>query len=66
MVSEIEVVSVGLSWRRSGSGEWPKVEVSMRVFIGLMKQPSGAPMKAKRLQRNFRSTRGTQAEMSST
>ncbi len=46
MASEIEVASVGLSWWRSGSGEWPKVEMSMRVLIGLTKQPSGAPMVA--------------------
>ena len=37
MVSEIEVASVGLSQGRSGSEEWPKVEVRIRVFIGLMK-----------------------------
>ena len=35
MALEIEVVSKGLIWWRSGSGEWPKVEVRMRVFIGL-------------------------------
>lgn len=46
MASEIEVASVGLSWWRSGSGEWPEVEMRMSVLIGLMKQPSGAPMVA--------------------
>jgi hypothetical protein len=57
---------VGLSWRRSGSGEWPKVEVRMWVFIGLTKQPSGAPMVKNQSQRNFRSSRGMQAKTSST
>ena len=33
MVSVMEVASVGLSWRRSGSGEWPEVEVRMRICI---------------------------------
>ena len=46
MASEIKVASVGLSWWRSGSGEWPEVEMRMRVLIGLTKQPSGAPMVA--------------------
>ena len=65
-VLEIEVVSVGLSWKRSGSGEWPEVEVRMRVSIGLTKQSSGAPMVANRSQRNFRSASGMQVETSST
>ena len=46
MASEIKVASVGLSWWRSGSGEWPEVEMRMLVLIGLTKQPSGAPMVA--------------------
>ena len=29
MALEIEVASVGLSWWRSGGGEWPEVEVRM-------------------------------------
>ena len=58
MALEIEVASEGLIWWRSGSGEWPKVEVRMRVFIGLMKHPSGAPTVANRSQRNCRSARG--------
>ena len=66
MASEIEVVSVGLMWWRSGIGEWPEVEVSIRVFIGFTKQPSGAPMVANRSHRNCRSLSGTQAETSST
>ena len=67
MVSKIEVASVGLSWWRSGSGEeWPKVEVRIRVFIGLTKHPCGAPMVTNWLQRNFRAPRGTQREMPST
>ena len=66
MASEIEVVSVGLSWWRSVSGEWSEVEVRMWVFIGFTKQPSGAPMVANSSQSIFRSVRGTQAETSST
>ncbi len=62
MVSEIEVASVGLIWWRSGSGEWAEVEVRMRVFIGLAKHPSGAPMVANWSQRNCRSTRGMHAK----
>ena len=42
MVLVMEVASVGLMWKRSGKGEWPEVEVRMRVFIGLTKHPSGA------------------------
>ena len=66
IASEIEVASVGFSSWRSRSGEWPDVEVSIRVFIGFTKQPIGAPMVANRSQRNFRSERGVQAETSST
>jgi hypothetical protein len=62
IVSVMEVASVGLRWRRSGIGEWPEVEVRMRVFIGLRKHPSGAPMVANQLQRNCKSTGGMQAE----
>ena len=66
IASEIEVVSVGfISWR-SGSGEWPDVEVSIRVFIGFTKQPIGAPMVANLSQRNVRSSSGVHAETSST
>jgi hypothetical protein len=42
------VASVGFSSWRSRSGEWPDVEVSIRVFIGFTKQPIGAPMVANR------------------
>jgi len=66
MALEIEVASEGLIWWRSGSGEWPAVEVRMRVFIGLTKHPSGAPMVTNRLQRKCRSARGTHAETSTT
>ena len=66
MASEIEVASVGLIWWRSGIGEWPEVEVRIRVFIGFTKHPSGAPMVANRSHRNCRSLSGTQAETSST
>jgi hypothetical protein len=66
LVSVMEVASVGLRWKRSGIGEWPEVEVRMRVFIGLTKHPSGALMVANRSQRNCKSASGTQAETSST
>ncbi len=65
-VSEIVLASVGLMWWRSGIGEWPEVEVSIQVFIGFTKQPSGAPMVANLSHRNCRSLSGTQAETSST
>ncbi len=52
IVSVMEVASVGLRWKRSGIGEWSKVEVRMHIFIGLTKHFSGAPMAANRLQRN--------------
>ena len=66
IASEIEVASVGFSSWMSGSGEWPDVEVSIRVFIGFTKQPIGAPMVANLSQRNFRSSSGVHAETSST
>ncbi len=46
MVSLMEVASVGLLWKRLGKGEWPEVKVRIRVFIGLTKHLSGAPMVA--------------------
>ncbi len=58
----MEVVSIGLRWRRSGIGEWLEVEVRMRVFIGLTKHPSGALMVANWSQRNRKSTSRMQAE----
>ena len=66
IASEIEVASVGFSSWMSGSGEWPDVEVSIRVFIGFTKQPIGAPMVANLSQRHFRSSSGVHAETSST
>ena len=66
MVLDIEAARVGSKWERVGSGERPEVEVSMRVFIGLTKQPSGLPSAVKWSQRNSRSSRETQAETSST
>ena len=66
MASEIVVASLGFMWWRSGIGEWPEVEVRIRVFIGFTKHPSGAPMVANRLHKNCRSLSGTQAETSST
>jgi hypothetical protein len=44
-----------------GSRERPEVDVRIRVFIGLTKQPKGAPMLAKLSQRNWTSRRGMQA-----
>ncbi len=46
IVSVMEVASIELRWKRFGIGEWPEVEVRMRVFIGLTKHPSGVPMVA--------------------
>ncbi len=66
MVLDIEAARVGSKWERVGSGKRPEVEVSMRVFIGLTKQPSGVPSAVKWSQRNSRSSRGTQAETLST
>ncbi len=56
MVSLMEVASVGLMWKRSGKGEWPEVEVIIRVYIGLTKHPSGAPMVANWSQTNCKSS----------
>ncbi len=50
--SVMEMASVGLRWKRSGIGEWSEVEVRMRVFIGLTKHPSGAPVAVNWPQRN--------------
>ncbi len=61
----MEVARVGLRWKRSGIGEWPEVEVRMRVFIGLTKHPSSAPMVANWLHRSCKSASGMQAETSS-
>jgi hypothetical protein len=66
IVSAMEGASVGLRWKRSGIGEWPEVEVRMRVFIGLTKHPSGVPMVANWSQRNCKSASGTQTETLST
>ncbi len=52
IVSVMEVASVGIRWKTSGIGEWPEVEVRMRVFIGLTKHPSGVLMVANWSQRN--------------
>ena len=68
MALVMEVASVGLVWKRSrsGKGERPEVKVRMRVFIGLTKHPSGAPILANWSQTNFKSSSRMQAEMSST
>jgi hypothetical protein len=60
----MQVARDGLRRWMLGSGERPEVDVRIRVFIGLTKQPKGAPMLANLSQRNLRSTRGTQAETS--
>ena len=62
----IEMASDGLYLWIVGIGEVPEVDVSIRVFIGLTKQPNGAPRSANLSQRNCKSSRGTQAETSST
>ncbi len=66
MVFDIEDVRVGSNWESVLIGESPYVEVSMRVFIGLTKHPSGLPRLLKWSQRNSRSSWVTQAETSST
>ncbi len=43
MVFDIEAARVGSKWERVLSGERPDVEVSMHVFMGLTKHPSGLP-----------------------
>ena len=58
----MEVASVALMWKRLGKGEWPEVEVRIRVFIGLTKHPSGAPMVANWSQTNCKSLSGMQAK----
>jgi hypothetical protein len=60
------VLCCGLVKLRVGIGKCPDVEVRMRVFIGLTKHPRGAPIVAKLSHKNWRSSRGTQAETSST
>ena len=62
----MEALRVGSRLERVLSGEWADVEVSMRVFIGLTKHPSGLPRVLKLSQRNSRSSRGAQTETSST
>jgi len=57
---------VGSSSLRVGRGDDPDVEVSIRVFIGFMKHPSGRPRRSKFLQRNSMSSSGVQVETSST
>ena len=62
----MDVARCGLVRRSAGSGEWPEVDVRMRVFMGFTKHPRGAPIEAKLLHRKWRSSRGTQADTSST
>jgi hypothetical protein len=62
----MQVARDGLRRRISGSGERPEVDVRIRVFIGLTKQPKGAPMLAKLSQKDWRSMRGIQKETLST
>ncbi len=66
MVFDIKDARVGSNWESVLIGESPDVDVSMRVFIGLMKHPSGLPRLLKWLQRNSRSSWGTQMETLST
>ena len=63
---EMDVASCGLVRLSVGIGEWPEVEVRIRVFMGLTKHPRGAPIEAKLSHKNWRSSRGTQADTSST
>ena len=58
MVLDMEAVRVGSSrLERVLSGEWPDVEVNMRVFIGSTKHPSSLQRVLKWSQRNSRSSR---------
>ena len=66
IVLAMEVASKGLRVAMAGSGECPEVDVRILVFMGLTKQPNGAPMQLKLSHKNWRSSRGTQAETSST
>ncbi len=66
MVFDIEDARVDSNWESVLIGESPDVDVSMHVFIGLTKHPSGLPQLLKWSQRNSRSSWGTQAETSST
>ncbi len=66
MVLDIKDARVGSNWESVLIGESPDVDASMRVFIGLMKHPSGLPRLLKWSQRNSRSSWGTQVETSST
>ncbi len=66
MVFDSKDARVGSNWESGLIGESPDVDVSMRVFIGLTKHPSGLLRLLKWLQRNSRSSWGTQAKTSST
>ena len=68
IVLEMEVASRGglRMEEMAGSGELSDVEVRMQVFMGLTKQPKEVPLLAKLSHRNWRSSRGTQADTSST
>ena len=66
MVLGMEASSVGSRLERVLSGEWPDVDINMRVFKVLTKHPSGLLRVLKWSQRNSRSSRGTQAETLST
>ncbi len=66
MVFDIKDARVVFNWESVLIGESPDVDVSMHVFIGLMKHPSGLPRLLKWSQKNSRSSWGTQAETSST
>ena len=57
MVLDMEAARVGSRLESVLSGEWPDVEVKIRVFIGLTKHPSGLPRMLKWSQRNSRSSR---------
>jgi len=61
-----EEARVGLWADRRGRMEEPSHEERMRVFEGLTKQPILAPRELSSVQRNSRSGRYTQDEMSST
>ncbi len=62
----MDVAMVGSSSFRVGRGDDPDVEVSIRVFIGFTKHPSGRPRRSKFWHRNSMSSSGVQVETLST
>ncbi len=64
MVCSMLVARVGLVRRIAARGDVPEVDVSILVFIGLMKHPSGEPSRSNCSHRNCRSSSGVHADRS--